>query len=502
MNKYKAVKLLRVISGISVLLVFMSIFFISRNALAPVAGWQALPVSIRTFADFGIVAACTLFVVILFTLLLGRVYCSFFCPLGIFQDIFIRFSRLIKFPKRKRIYTPNHKVFRYSIFLLLAIALLFGLAVPISLFGPFAVFGRLNAAVIKPIFNWINNYMVDNSWFESLYPLKNKPFSLPLVITGTAFAALVAIAAFLRGRIFCNTLCPVGALLGVLSKYSWFKVSLDNDKCVKCGKCAKVCKSNCIDFKNYMVDNERCVACFNCTTACNFDAVKFSHGKTEKPVKTDLSKRDFFVIGGSALIGAAVLPAVLRKDSISPRAVMPPGAMNLEHFSSKCTACQLCVSNCPGRVLKPAALEYGAGGFLQPHLDFSSGMCEYECNNCSNICPNGALIPQKLENKKRLQIGLAKYYSERCVVVTDRTYCGACAEHCPTGAVHMVDWEEGLTIPKVEQELCIGCGACEYICPVRPEKAIIVFGNKEQGTAKVAKTKQVENHLEGQDFPF
>lgn len=181
---------------------------------------------------------------------------------------------------------------------------------------------------------------------------------------------------------------------------------------------------------------------------------------------------------------------------------MPPGALDFERFTSKCTACQLCVSNCPGFVLKPAGLQYGLSGFLQPRLDFNSGMCEFDCVRCSNICPNGALEPLKVERKRRLQIGSAEYFRKRCVVVTDRTFCGACAEHCPTGAVHMVDWEEGLTIPKVEPELCIGCGACEYICPVRPDKAIIVSGNKKQGQAKAPSIKQVKNHLKGQDFPF
>jgi polyferredoxin len=510
MNKYKIIKISRVVAGLAVLLLFFLIFLLPENSLGPAAKWQFLPSLLRTAAGAGIAAVATLAVFLVLTLLFGRVYCSFICPLGIFQDIAGRLAKLVKLPRSKKTYTPNHHRLRYSVLVLLVTAAVFGVAVPLGLFGPFAAFGRFNAAVVKPVFNWINNFMVDNAWFESLYPLKNKPFSLPLLFVGGLSALVVFVAAFFRGRIFCNTLCPAGALLGLLAKTSWFKVKLDEIRCVSCGKCAKVCKAGCIDIKNRIVDNERCVACFNCATVCNFGAISYTHNKNQKNEvgsepeknKQGLSRRDFLAIGGSALVGAAVVPKLLRSISPAKHAVMPPGALNLDHFTSKCTACQLCVSNCPGKVLKPAALEYGIGGFMQPRLDFDSGMCEFECNTCSNICPNEALVPLKLEDKKLVQIGLAEYFSKRCVVVTDRTYCGACAEHCPTGAVHMVDWEEGLTIPKVEQELCIGCGACEFICPVKPSKAIIVSGKTVHGKARKGKSKQVTNHLKGQDFPF
>ena len=510
MNKYKILKVGRVVAGLAALLLFSLIFLLPENSLGVAAKWQFLPTALKTAAGAGIAAIAVLAFFLILTLLFGRVYCSFICPLGIFQDIAGRLSRLVKFPRRKKTYSPNHRRLRYYMLALLVAAVILGVAVPLGLFGPFAIFGRFNAAVVKPIFNWINNFMVDNAWFESLYPLKNKPFSLPLLLVGGFSAFAVFIAAFFRGRIFCNTLCPVGAVLGLLSKISWFKVKLNEARCVSCGKCAKVCKADCIDIKNRIVDNERCVACFNCTTVCNFDALSYTSIKDRKVEvdsdpeknKQGLSRRDFLAIGGSALVGAAVVPKILRSGTPAKHAVMPPGAMSLDHFTSKCTACQLCVSNCPGRVLKPAALEYGIGGFMQPRLDFDSGMCEFECSNCSNVCPNGALQPLKLEDKKQVQIGLAEYFQKRCVVVTDRTYCGACAEHCPTGAVHMVDWEEGLTIPKVEQELCIGCGACEFICPVKPQKAIIVAGKTVHGKAKKGKSKQVTNHLEGQDFPF
>ncbi len=496
MNIYKVTKIIRVIWCLFVLLVFLSIFLLPESTSELSVKFQIIPaiISALTFFTLGV-----LIFFVIEALLFGRIFCSFTCPLGIMQDIAIRIGKFI--PRKKKLFTPNRKRLRYILLAVLLGGLLFGVAIPLGLLGPFAIFGRFTAALVKPAYIWLNNRLVDNAAIDGLQPLIYTPFSLLLLIVSSiVFVALMTVAG-LYGRIFCNTLCPVGAILGLLAKASWLKFKIDTDACTKCGKCAKVCKSNCIDLKNGIVDNERCVTCFNCAAACPENAMHYVHSKVTKEIKTDLSKRDFLAIGGSAAAGAMILPGLLR-GTPSSKAVMPPGALDFERFTSKCTACQLCVSNCPGFVLKPAALQYGLSGFLQPRLDFDSGMCEFDCVRCSNICPNGALEPLKVERKRRLQIGMAEYFRKRCVVVTDRTFCGACAEHCPTGAVHMVDWEEGLTIPKVEPELCIGCGACEYICPVRPDKAIIVSGNKKQKQAKTATIKQAKNHLKGQDFPF
>ena len=501
MNKYKVLKTFRVISSLSVLLILLSIFLLPKSTFTAAAYWQVLPASLRTMSLFTIQTVIISILIILLPIILGRVYCSFLCPLGTLQDIVIRLAKTIRLPRYSKSFTPHHRILRYSLLAILLTALLGSVALPLAFFDPFAIFGRFSAAVVKPSFIWLNNLLVDNAVFENLYPLHNLPFSLPLLLLGGGIITVIMIAASLYGRVFCNTLCPAGTVLGLLTRISWFKTVLNHHACVKCGKCTKVCKSNCIDIKNCIVDNERCVKCFNCTAVCDYTAINYVHQKTDTPIKPDISRRDFLVIGGSAVLGAAVLPKLLC-NTPTHQAVMPPGALSFDRFTSKCTSCQLCISNCPGNVLKPAALQYGLSGFIQPRLDFSSGMCEFECTVCSNICPNGALIPLTVKRKKSLQIGLAKFSSKRCIVTTDHTHCGACAEHCPTGAVHMVNWKEGLTIPKMKPELCIGCGGCEYICPVRPNKAIIVSGVKKQIKVKTAITKQVTDHLKGKDFPF
>jgi ferredoxin len=487
-NKYKVLKIARVICGLLALVIFLAMFLLPEHALAPATYLQLMPVGIRKTAIPGIISIGCFVFLLLLTLVFGRVYCSFICPLGVVQDIAIRLRKMVKRPKRKKLFTHSHRRLRYAVLAMVIAAMWLGVAIPLGLLEPFSIFGRFTAAVIKPLFNWLNNLLADSAVSESLYPLDNPPFSIILLIIGSSFFIAIFIAALLRGRIFCNTLCPAGALLGLFSKFSWFKMGFESHSCIKCGKCARSCKAGCIDHKNSIVDHERCISCFNCAAVCGLGAMNYTHKKAPKTIAQDLSRRDFIIIGGSAAIGAVLLPPLLRSGTPAITVVMPPGALNFDHFTAKCTGCQLCISNCPSKVIKPAALHYGLGGFLQPRLDFNSSLCDYECTVCSNICPNGALIPLTEKRKQRLQIGLAKYLHSHCLVVTDRTHCGACAEVCPTGAVKMVKWEDGLTIPQVKPNMCIGCGACEYICPARPKKAIVVAGFKNQRTAAVAES--------------
>jgi ferredoxin len=187
--------------------------------------------------------------------------------------------------------------------------------------------------------------------------------------------------------------------------------------------------------------------------------------------------------------GGAILPAVfpvsflLRKRATGPEGrenepATPPGSHSREHFTSRCVACHLCVSRCPTNVLQPSVFEYGIAGLMQPVMDYSSGFCEYECNVCSQVCPTGAILPVTLEHKKLISIGTVQFIEDRCVVFTDGTACGACAEVCPTEAVHMIPYRGHVTQPETDIDICIGCGNCEYACPVEGGKAIYVEGKQ------------------------
>ena len=323
-----------------------------------------------------------------------------------------------------------------------------------------------------------------------------------------------------HGRTWCNTVCPVGTVLGLLSRFSLFKVRIDTAKCNGCGLCATKCKASCINSKEHAIDYSRCVDCFDCLGACKQKALVYNpslkkqQANVEVPVPsspdTDSSKRRFLVTG---LVTAGAAPKLLSqaKESVArlegkkaykkENPITPPGSISREHFQQQCTSCHLCVSKCPSHILKPAFMEYGLAGMMQPTVSFEKGFCNFDCTVCGDVCPNGAILPISVEQKHLTQMGYVVFIEENCIVYTDGTSCGACSEHCPTQAVAMVPYKDGLTIPHVNKEICVGCGGCEYVCPARPFRAIYIEGNPVQKEAKPFKENE-EHKVEIDDFGF
>ncbi|PKL09052.1 MAG: hypothetical protein CVV51_05865 [Spirochaetae bacterium HGW-Spirochaetae-7] len=231
------------------------------------------------------------------------------------------------------------------------------------------------------------------------------------------------------------------------------------------------------------------------------------YGRQEKPGVDfglgripDVSRRYFIrkAVAGSAAVAAAAMAVPLARAAISAASgiasgtvpgqttlppALPPGAISAGLYLSRCTACGLCVSKCPSRVLRPSIMRLGASGFLSPYLDYDASYCQYECTACLDQCPSGALSPMPPADRKLVQMGTAALVRAKCIVITDKTPCGACAEHCPTGAVRMVAVAGGLPEPLFDESICIGCGACHHICPAEPVKAITVSGKAVQGIA-------------------
>jgi ferredoxin len=302
---------------------------------------------------------------------------------------------------------------------------------------------------------------------------------------------ILFILAWRGGRTYCNTICPVGTILSFLARFSILKIRFDEDKCKNCSMCSKNCKAACIDYKTHTVDYSRCVVCGNCIDKCKFGALSYSFSPTaKKNDSVDASKRSFLIAG--ALASTAALAQKKEKlmdgglaeleDKVTPERqtpLTPPGSRSFQHFADHCTGCQLCVSECPNDVLRPST---DLMHFMLPSMSYEKGYCRPECTRCSDVCPAGAIKPLDDVEKSSIQIGHAVWIKKNCVVLTDEVECGNCARHCPAGAIEMVPLdendEESPMVPAINETACIGCGACEYVCPSRPFSAIYVEGHE------------------------
>ncbi|ADQ79539.1 ferredoxin-type protein [Paludibacter propionicigenes WB4] len=465
-----------------------------------------LPLQLHKFLDIQLIPALLslnvimLIALVVLTLLFGRIYCSTICPLGVYQDIVSWKSRLFrkKAKQYRFIFLKPHNLIRYSILVVTAIVFICGSSSLILLLDPYSTFGRIVSQLVRPLFIMANNGLTDilgkmNNY--TLYKVDQVGFVPVALGISIFFFVLVTVMSWFKGRLYCNTICPVGTALGFISKISIFHISIEESNCNNCGLCEKHCKSNCINSDTKKVDDSRCVSCYNCISTCKKGGIKYHNRYKFKKAHTittgdiDNGRRTFLLASGAVLSTVALANTkklVTNNEAMLTRKpIMPPGAGNIEHFNKHCTGCQLCVTKCPMHVLKPAALQYGFSGITQPHLVFSTHtFCTYECEICTSVCPTSALRKLPIEEKKRTQIGVAKFRKSKCVVFTDEKDCGACSEHCPTQAVHMIPYKDGLTIPEVTEDICIGCGACESICPARPYQAIYIEGNETQILAK------------------
>lgn len=443
------------------------------------------------------------FLVIL-TLLFGRVYCSTICPMGVYQDVVRRMALFFRKKKKRYPFSPAKNMLRWSVVALTTLAYVCGFTVILALLDPYSAYGRMAVNVFKPV------YMAGNNLLESLfarfdnytfYQVDASILDLSSLIIAGVTAIVIGYLAWRHGRTWCNTLCPVGTVLGLLSKFALFKVRIDMSKCNSCGACGTKCKASCIHSSEHAIDYSRCVGCFDCLETCNKKALVYRLPFASAKQESNASRRRFLLTG---LATATVAPQIWAQAKAAAAAlggkkafqtehpITPPGSVSREHFGSQCTSCHLCVSKCPSHVLKPAFMEYGLGGMMQPTVNFDKGFCNFDCTVCGDICPNGAIRPLTLEQKHLTQMGYVVFIEENCIVYTDGTSCGACSEHCPTQAIAMVPYKDGLTIPHVNTDICVGCGGCEYVCPARPFRAVYIEGNPVQKEAKPFTEKKEE----------
>lgn len=445
-------------------------------------------------------AGVLLFLVLL-TVTGGRIYCSVICPLGVFQDIVSWISGKRK--KNRFRYSPALSWLRYCVLGVFVLAIIGGINSFVVLLAPYSAYGRIVSNLFTPLYQWANNglaYLAERADSYAFYETEIWMKSLPTLIIAAVTFIVVIILAWRDGRTYCNTVCPVGTVLGFLSKYSLFKPVIDTTKCNGCGLCARNCKASCINSKSHSIDYSRCVACMDCLDKCRQGAITYTRRKANPATATAPAQpeakdkvndaRRAFLSASALLATTAALKAQEKKvdgglatiedKKIPARAasITPPGSLSARNFATHCTACQLCVSVCSNQVLRPST---DLMKLMQPEMSYERGYCRPECTKCSEVCPTGAIRPITKADKSAIQIGHAVWIKENCICITDNMDCGNCARHCPTGAIQMVSSDpqnqESRKIPVVNTERCIGCGACENLCPSRPFSAIYVEGH-------------------------
>ena len=435
---------------------------------------------------------------VVLTLVFGRIYCSVICPLGIMMDGFGWLGKKTK--KNRYTYSKALSSLRAAVLTGFLILLVLGSGTLVQLLAPYSTFGLIATNLLQPVWQAGNNVLAAIAEHYDSYAFYHSDVWLRSGISlGIAVVMLVILAllAWRNGRTYCNTICPVGTVLSIFAKFSWLKIHFDEDKCKNCSLCTKNCKASCIDFKNHTVDYTRCVVCGDCIENCKFGALKYgpaghlSHPENPNiPENPDASRRSFLL--SSALLASAAMAQQKDKmmdgglaeieDKVAPERqtpLTPPGSLSAKNMALRCTGCQLCISECPNQVLRPSD---DLWHLMQPVMSYERGYCRPECNRCSEVCPAGAIKPIETEVKASTQIGHAVWIKKNCIPLTDGVSCGNCARHCPTGAIEMVlsdpDDEESAEIPVVNEAICIGCGACENLCPARPFSAIYVEGHE------------------------
>lgn len=471
-----------------------ALFLDFSGALHGWLGWMARMQFVSALLSLNLAVTAVL---LLLAFLFGRVYCSVLCPLGVMQDAVSHVAGMRKGHKHRFTFSRGKTILRNSLLSLFVASLVLGFSWLAALIEPYGMYGRMVNSLLAPLYTWGNNLLavlaerLDSYAFYSVNVWVRS--GATLAVSAVTFL-VVALLAWRGGRTWCNTVCPVGTLLGHISRFALFRPVIDTAKCNGCKLCERGCKASCIDAASHTVDYSRCVACMNCVERCKRGAMKYRfvglRRSAAQETGSDAGRRGFLSVMGMMAVSSAVAQkskkvdgglAVIEDKRVPVRSVpvVPAGSHSLDSFGRHCTSCQLCVSKCPNNVLRPSQrLER----FMQPEMSFERGFCRTACNICSQVCPNGAITPVGKDEKSAIKIGTAVWIPDNCIARRDGVACGNCERHCPNGAITMIareDKPDAPKIPMVDAERCLGCGACEYVCPSRPFSAIFVEGIEE-----------------------
>ncbi len=452
------IRIRQVVQYAALLLFFVLVYFTLRGTLLPAnnnifSRLNPLQALVSMIASRQIITSYwPALLTVGVTLLVGRVWCGWICPLGGVLEQYGPKGRKLKWQGLRRI--------KYVILFTILVMAGFG-SLAFLYFEPITIFVRGLTAIFRPLLAYLQ---IEDK----------KDFILPGVTWWTIAIPFVLVLGlnFIERRFWCRYLCPLGAMVGLGSRFSWVKRLVNQKGCVKCGDCAKICTMGAIsEERDFTSDPVECIMCMDCAAPCPKTAITFERGKTPSwNYEFDPSRREALAtLGVSA---AVILPLTLDVGGVKAAkssVLRPPGAQGPE-FLSKCIRCDQCIQVCPKHALQPAGFEAGWDSLWTPVLDPFKGACDYECNRCGQVCPSGAIPPLALEQKREAVIGIAQVNFDTCV------RCMDCLDTCPYHCFDKVE-VEGIrgVFPMVRPEDCVGCGICVEVCPKQDKQAVVVY---------------------------
>ena len=441
------------------------------------------------------------FVLLLLTIIFGRFFRGWVCPLGATIDGFDGIAG--NKPRNDRI--PGMRWIKYALLIGILVAALFGLQLA-GFFAPIPLLTRSTVTFLYPLFVLVTDgfmaFLMSFGFLEefafqfnellrgTLLPLSINAFRGSVLI-GLFFIVLLLLG-FIQKRFWCRKLCPLGGLFGLFSAFRPYRRRVSDD-CTECGLCSRICRMDAISPDYHGTDDLECISCMDCQAVCPANAIHFRFSGDKGPTSApDLTRRRMLTAGAAGLLSVGVFKVGFSNPREEGFVVRPPGSMQEPDFLERCIRCGECIRVCStsGAGLQYAMLESGWEGIWTPILIPKVGYCEYNCNLCGHVCPTGAIHPLDVEAKKEMKLGTAHFDKTRCIPWYYGENCMVCEEHCPLPdkaikfrdeKLLTIDGREAtVSLPYVDESLCIGCGICVNRCPVEGERGIFLTNAEEQ----------------------
>lgn len=452
-------------------------------------------------------------VVVGLTVSLGRFFCGWVCPMGTLNHVLSHKRLKVKETIRRNRYDTRQS-WKYLAVVFLLVAAAFGLQV-VGFLDPFSVLIRSFALALNPVFNWLVRatffplQALDWPWLNAVLEPSfsflrrhvlsfEQPYFYQGLLIGLIFLAIVLLNRF-RRRFWCRFLCPLGAFLGLLSRFNFLRLKVNKETCTDCLMCSRSCEGACEPQSEESWLRTECMYCWNCIETCPSKSLSFGFGRASLGERTvDYGKREV-VASLTAALGAVALlridprkmepyssgVAVRESKRFNPALIRPPGAVDEDEFLKRCIKCGECMKVCIKNAIHPTLMEAGLEGLWTPYLKMQLGYCEYNCTLCGQVCPTQAIRKISMEEKHQVKIGLAFFDKNRCIPFSQGRDCIVCEEVCPTPKKAI--WFEEVEVldssgenrikvkqPHIDPHLCVGCGICEFVCPLVDKPGVYV----------------------------